>query len=337
MSLAFIVDHRADVDPNGDAVADESATLTNEQLLRRVRSASRHLRDLGVRPGDVVALKLTNRVEFVVLLFAAWRIGAAITPINPSLTDGEVDRQLTHSGARLLVTENTTPHKRITTLDVENLCESVDWPDLPAPPDPSALALLIYTSSTTGTPKGVMLDHANLDAMAAMGRDALELGPADRCLLILPLFHVNGIVVSILTPLLAGASVVIAERFDPRTFFDLIEQVRPTYFSAVPTIYNMLAALPAPHSVARRSTRSGTSTSSAHLTRSRCKTAPRGSTSTSACSTATSERRGGSGPSPPIPTTPTTRRGPTGSSPSSSPPHESDPHREHQIRNAPPE
>jgi long-chain acyl-CoA synthetase len=244
MSLAFVLDHRADVDPHGDAVADGSSSLTNDQLLRRVRSASRHLRDLGVRPGDVVALKLANRIEFVVLLFASWRIGAVVTPINPSLTDGEVDRQLDDSGARLLVTENTTPHERVTTLAVGNLCQSVDWPDLPVPPDPSALALLIYTSGTTGVPKGVMLDHTNVEAMAAMGRDALELGPADRCLLILPLFHVNGIVVSVLTPLLAGASVVIAERFDPRTFFDVIERVRPTYFGAVPTIYSMLAALP---------------------------------------------------------------------------------------------
>jgi long-chain acyl-CoA synthetase len=88
-----------------------------------------------------------------------------------------------------------------------------------------------------------MLDHANVDAMAAMGRDALELGPADRCLLILPLFHVNGIVVSVLTPLLAGASIVTAARFDPRTFVDVIERERPTYFCAVPTIYTVLAAL----------------------------------------------------------------------------------------------
>jgi len=245
MSLAFLLDHRADLDPGAPAVADATQSLTNEQLLQRVRSATRHLRDLGVRPGDVVALQLANRIEFVVLLFAAWRVGAAVTPINPSLTDVEVERQLSDSGARLVVTETSaTTEAGVATLAVADLCQSLGWEDLPVPPDASALALLIYTSGTTGVPKGVMLDHANLEAMATMGRDALELGPADRSLLILPLFHVNGIVVSVLTPLLAGASVVIADRFDPRTFFDVVERERPSYFSAVPTIYTVLAALP---------------------------------------------------------------------------------------------
>jgi long-chain acyl-CoA synthetase len=161
------------------------------------------------------------------------------------MTDTEVARQLTDSDARLLVLEDgaTTPGD-VTTLAVGSLSARGNGPG-PAPrPDSSALALLIYTSGTTGVPKGVMLDHANIDAMADMGRQALDIGPTDRCLLILPLFHVNGIVVSVLMPLLAGASVVIADRFTPNTFFDVVEHHRPTYFSAVPTIYTMLAALP---------------------------------------------------------------------------------------------
>jgi long-chain acyl-CoA synthetase len=225
MSLAFVLDHRADVDPDGDAISDGSQSLTNDELLHRVRAASRHLRDLGLRPGDVVALKLTNRIEFVVLLFAAWRLGAAVAPIDPSLTDGDVDRQLDEAGARLLVTEDSpTEHTSVTTLAVDTLNQCLGWEDLPAPPDPSALALLIYTSGTTGGPHGVMLDHAKVDAMAAMERDALELGPADRCRLNLPLFHVNGIVVSVLTPLLAGASIVIADRFDPTNAIGKIDK-----------------------------------------------------------------------------------------------------------------
>jgi acyl-CoA synthetase (AMP-forming)/AMP-acid ligase II len=193
-----------------------------------------------------VALKLTNRVEFVLLLFAAWRLGATVTPVNPSMTDVEVARQLKDSGARLLVSEDgeTAVANGAAVLAVGELHDGAAEPDQAPLADPSALALLIYTSGTTGVPKGVMLDHANIDAMADMGRRALEVGPADRCLLILPLFHVNGIVVSTLIPLLAGASVAIADRFHPETFFDVVERERPTFFSAVPTIYSMLAALP---------------------------------------------------------------------------------------------
>ncbi|MER5923757.1 class I adenylate-forming enzyme family protein [Streptomyces mirabilis] len=247
MNFASLPDRRAEVDPQGAAVSDGRQSLTNAQLLSRVRRTARQLHDLGIGPGDVVALKLTNRVEFVLLLFAAWRLGATITPVNPSMTGVEVVRQLKDSGARLLVVEDGSETTAgLATLTVGELREhqAPEWDHAPRL-DSSALALLIYTSGTTGVSKGVMLDHANIDAMVEMGRQALELGPSDRCLLILPLFHVNGIVVSILTPLLAGASVVIAgRRFDPHHFFDLVEQERPTFFSAVPTIYSMLAALP---------------------------------------------------------------------------------------------
>jgi acyl-CoA synthetase (AMP-forming)/AMP-acid ligase II len=219
--------------------------LTNAGLLERVRAARRHLHELGIGDGDVVAVKLRNRVEFVVVLFASWRLGATVTPVNPSLTDAEVMRQLEASGAQLLVVEDgVSAPGGVATLAVGNLYAKGPGSDGPPLVDPSALALLIFTSGTTGVPKGVMLDHANLDAMGEMGRQALGIGRADRCLLILPLFHVNGIVVSVLMPLLAGASVVIAERFDPHTFFDTVELHRPTFFSAVPTIYAMLAALP---------------------------------------------------------------------------------------------
>jgi len=204
------------------------------------------MNSLGIGSDDVVALKLKNRVEFVVLMFAAWRLGAAVTPVNPSLTDDEVVRQLQGSWARLLVVEDgATAPGGVTTLAVGDLRTEPQGVDQPPYLESSGLALLIYTSGTTGIPKGVMLDHANIDAMADMGRLALQIGPTDRCLLILPLFHVNGIVVSVLMPLLAGGSVVIADKFDPQTFFDTVEYERPTFFSAVPTIFTMLAALPA--------------------------------------------------------------------------------------------
>jgi long-chain acyl-CoA synthetase len=244
VKLSTLPDRRAADDPHGPAVADTRLQLTNAALRDRVHAVAHQLCDMGIGTGDVVAVKLRNRAEFVIALFAAWRVGAAITPINPSLTGDEVTRQLADSAARLLVHDDAVIATGVTTLGVTDLAADPPGPVPPAYDDASALALLIYTSGTTGTPKGVMLDHANLDAMADMGRTALHIGPADRCLLILPLFHVNGIVVSVITPLLAGASVVIVERFDPATFFEVIEREQPSYFSAVPTVYTMLAALP---------------------------------------------------------------------------------------------
>ncbi|AEF40642.1 class I adenylate-forming enzyme family protein [Hoyosella subflava] len=244
MHFASLPDHRADLDPHGPAISDGRESLTNAELLTRVRAASLHLHDLGIGAGDVVAVKLTNRHEFVLLLFASWRIGATVTPVNPSMTNIEVERQLSDSGARLLVVEDESTTTGTPLLAVDTLYTDPAGFD-PAPLlDTSALSLLIYTSGTTGTPKGVMLDHSNIEAMAEMLVQALALGPTDRSLLILPLFHVNGIIVSILSPLSVGGSAVIVGKFDPKTFFGLVEQERPTYFSAVPTIYNILAALP---------------------------------------------------------------------------------------------
>ncbi len=245
MEFVTLPDRRAALDPSGPAVADGSGSLTNSDLLDGVLAVARRLNELGVGVGDVVALKLTNRIDFVLLLFGAWRLGATVTPVNPSLTAVEVARQIEDSGARLLIVEeeDTTTATDVPVLPVDDMYDPIGTDPTPHV-DPAALALLIYTSGTTGVPKGVMLDHANLDAMTAMGREALEVGPEDRCLLILPLFHVNGIVVSVLTSLLAGASVVIADRFSPNTFFETIERERPTFFSAVPTIYSLLAALP---------------------------------------------------------------------------------------------
>ncbi|RNL62743.1 AMP-dependent synthetase [Nocardioides marmoriginsengisoli] len=247
MHLSSLPDLRAEFDPDGPAVSDDRESLTNLAFLARVRAAARHLDDLGIGPGQVVALKLSNRLEFVVLLFAAWRLGATVTPVNPSLTSVEVTRQLEDSGARLLVIEDDAPDEAwpggalLAVSDLYAVAEGKEWTPRH---DSDELALLIYTSGTTGAPKGVMLDHANLDAMTQMGLAALQLGRTDRCLLILPLFHVNGIVVSVLTPLLAHASVAIAGRFNPHSFFETVERERPTYFSAVPTIYGMLAQLP---------------------------------------------------------------------------------------------
>ncbi|WP_370934423.1 class I adenylate-forming enzyme family protein [Amycolatopsis sp. cg13] len=240
MHLAALPEERARRNPNLPCLADEHGELGNAGFAVRVRSAAAALRARGVGAGDVVAVLLPNRVEFAVVLFAAWRLGAAVTPVNPELTDGEASFQIADAQAKVVVGQGDSD---LVTVRLEELATAA--PDEgPVVDDEQAVALLIYTSGTTGQPKGVVLDHANVRAMTEMIVDALELGPADHSLLILPLFHVNGIVVSVLAPLLADGRSTITARFRADDFFDTIERVRPTYFSAVPAIYARLAGLP---------------------------------------------------------------------------------------------
>ncbi|MTE13493.1 class I adenylate-forming enzyme family protein [Nocardia aurantiaca] len=245
MNLPALPDLRAAVNPHAPALSDDGGDLNNTEFLIAVRRAASALRAHGVSAGDVVAVMLPNTADLVVILFAAWRLGAAVTPLNPSLVTSEASYQITDSGAKVLVALDRSENlPAAVTIPVHDLADAE--PDA-VPPSECAgdeLALVIYTSGTTGRPKGVMLDHSNLNAMCGMVIDALSLSATDHCLLILPLFHVNGIVVSVLSPLLAGGRTTIAGRFDAQTFFGRLEAARATYFSAVPTIYTMLSNLP---------------------------------------------------------------------------------------------
>jgi long-chain acyl-CoA synthetase len=248
MNLSALPDLRAAQAPGAPAVADDDVDLNNTEFLDAVQRASATMRSRGVAAGDVVAIMLPNQADFVVALFAAWRLGAAVTPISPTLVSAEVSYQLTDAGAKVLVIDKPldfdAPVQAVVTageLPGGHAAKHVE----PTHQRDDALALLIYTSGTTGRPKGVMLDHSNLNAMCRMTIDAFEMTSADHSLLILPLFHVNGIVVGTLSPLVAGGRTTVAGRFSPKTFFDRVEKTRATYFSAVPTIYTMLSDLPA--------------------------------------------------------------------------------------------
>jgi acyl-CoA synthetase (AMP-forming)/AMP-acid ligase II len=244
MRFSNLSELRATSAPDAPCIEDASTTLSNREFHSRVLAAAGVLENLDICPGDVIAIMLPNQADFVVAMFAAWRLGAAVTPVKPSLTSKEATHQIVDSEAKVVINaagEIVVPGIR--TLPVAVLKEGE--PHAGAPFEQSAaLALLIYTSGTTGLPKGVMLSHANIEAMVDMGQQALQITAADHCLLVLPLFHVNAILVSTLAPLSAGGRVTIRERFDIDTFFNDVEQLRPTYFSGVPTIYALLNALP---------------------------------------------------------------------------------------------
>ncbi|UDY23325.1 class I adenylate-forming enzyme family protein [Nocardioides sp. Kera G14] len=216
-----------------DCVSDDHRALTYDQVSRWVDATAAELAERGVTAGDVVAVRLPNRIELLITILAAWRLGAAATPVNPAFTETEAGHQITDSGAVLVID------------DAAQLPEpgTLATRALPEPPsDPDALAMLIYTSGSTGRPKGVELTHANLDAMSSQMADHMEITPDDHCLLILPLFHANAIFVSFLTPIRAGGRLTIMGRFHPTEFLQRVGEIRPTYFSGVPTIYQMLVA-----------------------------------------------------------------------------------------------
>ncbi|HET6293200.1 MAG TPA: AMP-binding protein, partial [Kribbella sp.] len=229
------------------AVRDARQDLTYADLGAWTDAVAEQLAGYGVGPGSVVAVMLPNRVELLVVLVAAWRLGAAATPMNPMFTAHEADYQINDADAAVVVNAGPdAPNGGRPSIAVDDLRRTRRGDrTLPTPAtEPGDLALLIYTSGSTGRPKGVMLSHGNIGAMASMMSEHLKITGDDHCLLILPLFHVNAICISFLTPIAVGGQLTVLQRFQPLEFLSAIEQYRPTYFSAVPTIYSHLVSQP---------------------------------------------------------------------------------------------
>jgi long-chain acyl-CoA synthetase len=224
------------------AIADEFRSLTFEQLDRRSEAFAGQLRGLGLGRGDVLGVMLHNRVELLVAILAAWRLGAAATPLNPGFTSTEAQHQLDDSGALVVLHEGQLELDGPLGLHVSDMAAVVREPVVPAELTEDDLAMLIYTSGSTGRPKGVMLSHGNVEAMSSTMVSHFELTADDHCLLVLPLFHVNALMVSTLAPLRVGGRVTVFRGFSAQRFLKDVERLRPTYFSAVPTIYSLLVS-----------------------------------------------------------------------------------------------
>src|SRR5690625_4346680 len=142
--------------------------MSFRDLERRVAAIASQLHQHGVGRGDIIAVMLPNRSELVLAIFAAWRLGAAATPINPNFTEAEASHQINDADVRLVINSGPdAPTGGRPSIGVNDLWES---PEGQAPEqislDGSDLALIIYTSGSTGRPKGVMLTHANAMAMS---------------------------------------------------------------------------------------------------------------------------------------------------------------------------
>jgi acyl-CoA synthetase (AMP-forming)/AMP-acid ligase II len=239
---------------DGDAV-------TYGELDRLATRVAGRIAGAGVAPGDVVCALLPNSPGFMVDMFGAYRAGARFCPLNPRLTPAEIRFQLADSGARAVLTDaEHAPLFARLAAELPSLAHVLvlagleDLAGLPDPSgmgpsvvdDPDAVALVMYTSGTTGSPKGVMLSHRNVVLNASQVMERTEVTERDRVLHIMPLFHTNGIVNTTVGPLLAGASIALRPRFDLSDFWPAVARFRPTYFTGVPTVYSRLLAAPDP-------------------------------------------------------------------------------------------
>src|SRR4029077_12341812 len=188
VTAAVIPDERALRDPAGACLADERQDLDNAAFADRVIAGAAVFANARLRRGDVLAIMLPNRVELVTSMFAAWRLGAAVTPVNPDLAAQEASYEIDDAGAGLVVTDDDGeamlrdgPYRIIGLAELTAPARPASAPALVT--DPEAVALLIYTSGTTGRPKGVILEHANISATAELILSWFEMTQDTRSLL----------------------------------------------------------------------------------------------------------------------------------------------------------
>jgi malonyl-CoA/methylmalonyl-CoA synthetase len=248
-----------------DPIEGERVAWSYAELFERVRRLAAALAARGVGRGDRVALVVGNRPEFVVLALAVLRAGAALQPIHVAYRPREIAHLLADARPRLIVAGGEELERVAAALDelpaaaraavgsplaldevrrlAAGTAESSPSADAAAARVPLAaddLAILLYTSGTTGPSKGAMLSHGNVRAMIASLHEAWEWSADDALYLALPLFHLHGLVVGLLSALAAGATVRLEERFEAERAVDALAAGRATLFFGVPTLYRRL-------------------------------------------------------------------------------------------------
>jgi len=235
--------------------------LSYREVDWQARLLARWLRSAGLERGDKVALYLHNGYQTALLFLGAMLGGYVVTPLNLLSQRSQLAYVIGHCDCKVLFTsrEYETPladalaevrrpvQVVVIDPDAPDLFLEAKLPaELPAPIRPADPALLMYTSGTTGTPKGALLSHANLVAAARSVAEWHGLTPQDRCLSSLPLYHVNGQVIATVTPFVSGGSVIAPHRFHVSTWWETAEKYEATWINMVPTIlaYLLNAAEP---------------------------------------------------------------------------------------------
>ncbi|HEX2190027.1 MAG TPA: AMP-binding protein [Longimicrobiaceae bacterium] len=260
-SIGELLRHRAARSPDALALcAPGRPPLTYGALYALVERAAGELNALGLGRGAPVAVVLPNGPEMAAG-FLATASCAVCAPLNPAYTADEFDFYLSDLGARALIVPAGSGSPAVAVAErhgvpVVGLSPVADagagsfalaGPAAPAAGRPGLSgpedeALVLHTSGTTSRPKQVPLTHANLCASAHAVASTLRLGADDRCLNVMPLFHIHGLVGALLSSLAAGASVACTPGFYASDFFAWMEELSPTWYTAVPTIHQSVLA-----------------------------------------------------------------------------------------------
>ena len=243
---------RWEADPSRPTVFDDATGwLSAEELEVRSRVVAGRLAAAGLHPGDRLLLSAAASVDLVVVYIAAVRLGLVVLPANTGYLERELAHLVVDATPAVAVVDDAERGEWVRAASADPGI-TVVGPDvaLPDGPDPAWLdgmapddpAILVYTSGTTGAPKGAVLSHANLLASARALAETWRWTPDDRLILPLPLFHMHGLGVGLHGTLTAGASVVLRPAFDPVDTLDSIAAHAGTLFFGVPTIWGRLAA-----------------------------------------------------------------------------------------------
>ncbi|MFI7542478.1 long-chain fatty acid--CoA ligase [Actinoplanes sp. NPDC049599] len=263
LNLAVILRESAEARPAAPALIHNGATMTYAELDARSDAVAEGLRARGIHPGDRVALQLPNVPDFPVAYYGILKAGAVVVPLNVLLRAPEVAYQLADSGTRLLITwagtladaAKAAAECGLTEVYVAGPAEDPVHPftDLMAPvtepvtlyeTEPGDTAAIVYTSGTTGRPKGAELTHFQLYMNADIPGRLFTIDPDDVILTVLPLFHVFGMSSAMNIGIRFGACLSLVSRFVPQQVLATIERDRATIFDGVPTMFGALLACP---------------------------------------------------------------------------------------------
>jgi acyl-CoA synthetase (AMP-forming)/AMP-acid ligase II len=240
--------------------------ITYRDLLRLVDDVARQLTQGGLLPGDRAALRAYSSAQFVIGLLAASRAGLVVVPLDPALPVAEQHARVAAAGARVVLVDDD-PSREIAETEATRAPTLPYWPILvtlrpdvgahaahvdttaaapAAGATPDGLqpddALIMFTGGTTGSPKMVPWTHDNIASSVNDVISTYELGPHDGTVAVMPLFHGHGLIAALLSSLASGGTVLLPARgrFSAHTFADDIQAARATWFTAVPTIHQIL-------------------------------------------------------------------------------------------------